>query len=92
MVEVQHWKMKSCSALNFRNDQAPLLDFLEMIGQEWNISLFHYRNHGAAYGRVLAGIQVPAENRKRFDQFLAKLGYSCWEETGNPVYKLFLGD
>ncbi len=69
-----------------------LLDFLEMIGQEWNISLFHYRNHGAAYGRVLAGIQVPAENRARFDQFLAKLGYSCWEETGNPVYKLFLGD
>ncbi len=68
-----------------------LLDFLEMIGQEWNISLFHYRNHGAAYGRVLAGIQVPAEHRKRFDQFLAKLGYRCWEETSNPVYKLFLG-
>lgn len=68
-----------------------LLNFLEMIGQEWNISLFHYRNHGAAYGRVLAGIQVPAENRQRFDSFLAKLGYRCWEETGNPVYKLFLG-
>ncbi len=68
-----------------------LLDFLEMIGQEWNISLFHYRNHGAAYGRVLAGIQVPAEHRKRFDRFLAELGYRCWEETSNPVYKLFLG-
>ena len=68
-----------------------LLDFLEMIGQEWNISLFHYRNHGAAYGRVLAGIQVPEENRKRFDRFLAELGYRCWEETSNPVYKLFLG-
>lgn len=68
-----------------------LLNFLEMIGQEWNISLFHYRNHGAAYGRVLAGIQVPTENRQRFDQFLAELGYRYWEETGNPVYKLFLG-
>ena len=68
-----------------------LLNFLEMIGQEWNISLFHYRNHGAAYGRVLAGIQVPTENRQRFDQFLTELGYRYWEETGNPVYKLFLG-
>ena len=68
-----------------------LLNFLETIGQDWNISLFHYRNHGAAYGRVLAGIQVPDEDRQRFDQFLAKLGYRYWEETSNPVYKLFLG-
>lgn len=68
-----------------------LLNFLEMIGQEWNISLFHYRNHGAAYGRVLTGIQVPAKERDDFDRFLQKLGYRYWEETGNPIYKLFLG-
>ncbi len=68
-----------------------LLNFLEMIGQEWNISLFHYRNHGAAYGRVLAGIQVPIKERTDFDRFLQKLGYRYWEETGNPIYKLFLG-
>ena len=67
-----------------------LLSFLETIGQEWNISLFHYRNHGAAYGRILTGIQVPDEERQRFDQFLAKLGYRYWEESLNPVYQLFL--
>lgn len=68
-----------------------LLQFLETIGYEWNISLFHYRNHGAAYGRVLVGIQVPGTDRVRFDQFLQKLGYRYWEESSNPVYKLFLG-
>jgi len=68
-----------------------LLKFLETIGQNWNISLFHYRNHGAAYGRVLVGIQVPATQRSRFDEFLEKLGYRYWEESNNPVYKLFLG-
>jgi threonine dehydratase len=68
-----------------------LLKFLETIGQAWNISLFHYRNHGAAYGRVLVGIQVATAQRNRFDEFLKKLGYRFWEETSNPVYKLFLG-
>ena len=68
-----------------------LLKFLETIGKDWNISLFHYRNHGAAYGRVLVGIQVPNEQRPRFDKFLDKLGYRYWEESNNPVYKLFLG-
>ena len=68
-----------------------LLKFLETIGQDWNISLFHYRNHGAAYGRVLVGIQVPTTQRSRFDEFLEKLGYRYWEESNNPVYKLFLG-
>ena len=67
-----------------------LLKFLETIGNNYNISLFHYRNHGAAYGRVLVGIQVPNEERKRFDEFLQKLGYRYWEETSNPVYQLFL--
>lgn len=68
-----------------------LLKFLETIGNDWNISLFHYRNHGAAYGRVLVGIQVPESQRPRFDEFLEKLGYRYWEESNNPVYKLFLG-
>ena len=68
-----------------------LLKFLETIGQDWNISLFHYRNHGAAYGRVLVGIQVPTVERSRFDEFLNELGYRYWEETSNPAYKLFLG-
>ncbi len=68
-----------------------LLRFLETIGQEWNISLFHYRNHGAAYGRVLVGIQVPSSQRTTFDSFLEELGYHYWEETYNPIYKLFLG-
>ena len=67
-----------------------LLRFLTAIGQKWNISLFHYRNHGAAYGRVLAGIQVPEGDRRRFRDYLDKVGYPYWEETGNPAYALFL--
>jgi threonine dehydratase len=67
-----------------------LLRFLTRIGKRWNISLFHYRNHGAAYGRVLAGIQVPADYQKDFQTFLDTLGYSYWEETDNPAYPLFL--
>jgi len=68
-----------------------LLQFLTAIGERWNISLFHYRNHGADYGRVLVGIQVPAADRKRFREFLDGSGYPYWDETGNPVYDLFLG-
>lgn len=68
-----------------------LLRFLTHMGQDWNISLFHYRNHGAAYGRVLAGIQVPARDNRRFQRFLDELGYPYWDETGNPVYRMFLG-
>ena len=67
-----------------------LLDFLTRIGKRWNISLFHYRNHGAAYGRVLVGLQTPAEERKDLVSYLDKLGYRYWEETENPAYKLFL--
>jgi len=68
-----------------------LLQFLTAIGERWNISLFHYRNHGADYGRVLVGIQVPAADRKRFREFLDGSGYPYWDETANPVYDLFLG-
>ena len=68
-----------------------LLQFLETIGHDWNISLFHYRNHGAAYGRVLVGMQVPETQRPRLIQFLDNLGYRYWDESDNPIYKLFLG-
>jgi threonine dehydratase len=67
-----------------------LLGFLEAIGDLWNISLFHYRNHGSDYGRVLAGVQVPESDRAEFAKHLAKLGYTHWDETTNPAYRLFL--
>ncbi len=67
-----------------------LLRFLNYMGERWNISLFHYRNHGAAYGRVLVGIQVPKEDDKELQTFLQNLGYTWWEETDNPAYSMFL--
>ncbi|MEN8218121.1 MAG: threonine ammonia-lyase, biosynthetic [Pseudomonadota bacterium] len=67
-----------------------LLHFLTNMGQRWNISLFHYRNHGAAYGRVLVGIQVPDTQLTEFQKFLYKLGYPYWDEADNPAYQLFL--
>ena len=67
-----------------------LLDFLDAIGTEWNISLFHYSNHGSDYGRVLAGIDVPAEETRELESHLAKLGYPHWEESNNPAYTIFL--
>jgi len=69
-----------------------LLQFLSSMGKRWNISLFHYRNHGADYGRVLVGIQVPRESRKAFRESLEKLGYVYREETDCMAYKLFLGN
>jgi threonine dehydratase len=68
-----------------------LLNFLLSMGDRWNISLFHYRNHGADYGRVLVGVQVPAGSRGDFRRSLDRLGYVYWEETDCPAYKLFLG-
>jgi threonine dehydratase len=68
-----------------------LLKFLQAIGTAWNISLFHYRNHGSDYGRVLAGIQVPLETRTDFLLHLNELHYAYTEETDNPAYKIFLG-
>ncbi len=67
-----------------------LLQFLDGVGADWNITLFHYRNHGADYGRVLVGIQVPPGDRARFDDRLASLGYPYEDETGNDAYRLFL--
>ncbi len=68
-----------------------LLKFLEGLHSDWNISLFHYRNHGSDFGRVLAGIQVPRSERPVFEQFLKELGYAHWDETSNPAYAMFLG-
>ncbi len=67
-----------------------LMNFLNSMSHDWNISLFHYRNHGADYGRILVGIQVPAKEKPSFRIFLDKLGYRYWDETRNPAYKLFL--
>ncbi|WP_415886224.1 threonine ammonia-lyase, biosynthetic [Neptuniibacter sp. QD37_6] len=68
-----------------------LMNFLKKLGGKWNISMFHYRNHGAAYGRVLVGMQVPETERDQVGTFLAEIGYNYWEETDNAAYKLFLG-
>ena len=68
-----------------------LVRFLEHLRSDWNISLFHYRNHGADYGRVLVGMQVPPEDQVEFQAFLERLGYEYTEETQNPAYRLFLG-
>jgi threonine dehydratase len=68
-----------------------LMKFLNSMRSQWNISLFHYRNHGADYGRVLVGMQVPPEEMRAFRRFLDSLGYPWVDETRNPAYRLFLG-
>ena len=67
-----------------------LVRFLATMSPEWNISLFHYRNHGSDVGRVLVGMQVPDEDRDAFAAFLHRLGYAVIEETNKPAYALFL--
>ena len=67
-----------------------LMKFLTAMSRGWNISLFHYRNHGADYGRVLVGMQVPPQDKKKFQAFLADLGYPYCDESRNPAYRLFL--
>ncbi|THF62195.1 threonine ammonia-lyase, biosynthetic [Pseudothauera rhizosphaerae] len=68
-----------------------LMNFLSNLHSDWNISLFHYRNHGADFGRVLVGMQVAPGDRAGFQEFLDRLGYAYVEETGNPAYRMFLG-
>ena len=75
----------------FPEKPGALMKFLDTMGHDWNISLFHYRNHGADFGRVLVGMQVPPADTAEFEKFLANLGYPYWDETHNPAYKLFLG-
>ncbi|MDD3444983.1 MAG: threonine ammonia-lyase, biosynthetic [Zavarzinia sp.] len=79
--------------LRFEFPERPgaLMRFLDGVGADWNITLFHYRNHGADYGRVLVGLQVPAGERARLDAELAALAYPFEDETDNPAYRLFLG-
>ena len=64
--------------------------FSSHMGEHWNISLFHYRNHGSDYGRVLIGMQVPADELDTIEPFLDELGYAWKEETKNPAYEVFL--
>lgn len=68
-----------------------LMAFLSTLGSKWNISMFHYRNHGAAFGRVMLGLQATKSERKKVRESLDTLGYEYWEETDNPAYQLFLG-
>jgi threonine dehydratase len=68
-----------------------LIRFLNSMNPNWNISLFHYRNNGADYGKIAMGIQVPPEEMLEWQAFLDTIGYRYWDESQNPVYKLFLG-
>ncbi|SER02594.1 L-threonine ammonia-lyase [Azotobacter beijerinckii] len=79
--------------LRFEFPERPgaLFNFLSKLGGRWNISMFHYRNHGAADGRVVAGLQVPADERHLLPAALEAIGYPWWDETDNPAYRLFLG-
>lgn len=83
--------VNSESLFRFEFPERPgaLLNFLTGMGQRWNISLFHYRNHGAAYGRVLMGVQIAHGDKRDFQAFLKELGYPWAEETDNPAYRLF---
>ncbi len=85
-----HFLNERLYRFEFPERPGALLHFLTKMGQRWNISLFHYRNHGAAYGRVLVGIQVADAQLTEFQQFLDKLGYPYWDESDNPAYQLFL--
>ena len=67
-----------------------LMNFLSNLRSDWNISLFHYRNHGSDFGRVLVGMQVPPSDQDAFDAFLQRLGYDYVAVTDNPAYRLFL--
>ncbi len=75
----------------FPDRPGALMSFLNNMSHNWNISLFHYRNHGADYGRVLVGMQVAPSEKSDFKLFLDQLGYRYWDESKNPAYKLFLG-
>jgi len=74
----------------FPDRPGALIRFLNSMSHDWNISLFHYRNHGADYGSVLVGMQVPPEEMGEFQEFLNRLGYDYEDESANPAYRLFL--
>ena len=77
--------------VEFPERPGSLLQFLSVLGNEYSISLFHYRNHGAAYGRILVGMEVPSGKRADLKKRLVGLGYRYWEETTNPAYLEYLG-
>lgn len=77
--------------VEFPERPGSLLQFLNTLGKDYSISLFHYRNHGAAYGRILVGMQVPQGKRAALKKALDRLGYRFWEETHNPAYREYLG-
>jgi threonine dehydratase len=85
-----HAKNEIVYRFEFPERPGALMRFLQSMSHNWNISLFHYRNHGADYARVLVGIQVPPEDKVTFQEFLEKLGYVYCEESYNPAYCLFL--
>jgi threonine dehydratase len=78
-------------SFEFPERPGALLEFLTSLGGKWNISLFHYRNHGSAYGRVLCGFEVPPEDRVLFVQAIEALGLTYEEETHSPAARLLLG-
>ncbi len=86
-AEVQH---EEICRFEFPERPGALMRFLEQLGGRWNISLFHYRNHGADFGRVLAGFEVPAADEEAFEDFLRALAYPYQRERGNAAYELFL--
>lgn len=77
--------------VEFPERPGALLTFLNGLGQRWNISMFHYRNHGAAYGRILIGIQVPPEDQADLEGVLTHIDFRFWDETNNRAYQLYLG-
>lgn len=85
-------EIKNEKVFSFAFPERPgaLMSFLEGLGHTWNISMFHYRNHGAAFGRVLAGLQISPEESEKFKLYLSNHGYSFIEQTENPAYTLFL--
>ena len=85
--DVQHERL---CRFEFPERPGALMNFLERMGSGWNISLFHYRNHGADVGRVLVGLQVPERERAAFRRFLRDLAYDYTDESRNPAYRIFL--
>jgi threonine dehydratase len=92
LVGGSSWHAKDERLFRFEFPERPgaLSRFLSQMRPDWNISLFHYRNHGADFGRVLVGLQVPQTDEAAFQHFLEGLGYPHLEETDNPAYHLFL--
>ena len=83
-------RTSGCAASSSPSGPGALMQFLDALGGRWNISLFHYRNHGADFGRVLAGFEVPEDQVDAWHAFLEQLGYPYLVETGNEAFNRFL--